>query len=622
MRHLGIAGILCLALSSLLALAAMAATPEQQEKADEIEKQIKDIGKLAIGKKYAEAIPMIADANAKLQQLATEGPAVKSLVEKLYGRLSAAHRVIAKSGNEVPDLTEIDFKARPGKGPGGSTGVSFTKDIAPIFLASCNNCHVANTRGGFNLGTYNKLMKGSEAGTVFSPGRGAGSRLIDTLESGDMPRGGGKLPDETIALITKWIDEGAKFDGKDPDAMIGDGTTPMPMERPRLEVVTASGNEESRFSRDIAPILAEQCIGCHGGRQPSAQLRLETFVSMLAGNNDGLILKPGDSAASLIVKKLKGTAGAQMPLNRSPLSPEQIALFEKWIAEGAKFDGINPSDDVEFVANVYKASVMTHDELKAYRDDLAGKNWRLSNPDVAPDKAETENFLLYGNVGEDRLAEIGKIAEQQIPQVAKLLRAPSGEPLFKGRMTLFAFNRRYDYSEFGQMVEKREIPSDMKGHFKFNVVDAYGCIVPPEASDGSVAGLVGQQVTGAYLQSIGPRMPEWFTQGCSWAAGAKFDRKDPWIKSLDEQVPTILAQSKKPDDFLKNELPPGDTAILNYSYASFLMSKDSQFKGLLNMVRKGADFEQAFQQAYGGTPSQLTGVWVSKLASGGKRRGR
>ena len=96
-------------------------------------------------------------------------------------------------------------------------------------------------------------------------------------------------------------------------------------------------------------------MGCHGGRQPAAQLRLETFTSLLAGNNDGLVLTPGDAAASLIIKKIKGTAGAQMPLNRPPLPPETIALFDKWVAEGAKFDGDNPGDMVDFVANVYKA---------------------------------------------------------------------------------------------------------------------------------------------------------------------------------------------------------------------------------------------------------------------------
>ena len=34
----------------------------------------------------------------------------------------------------------------------------------------------------------------------------------------------------------------------------------------------------------FAPVLAEHCVGCHGGNRPQARLGLDTFANLLAGN--------------------------------------------------------------------------------------------------------------------------------------------------------------------------------------------------------------------------------------------------------------------------------------------------------------------------------------------------
>jgi hypothetical protein len=385
-----------------------------------------------------------------------------------------------------------------------------------------------------------------------------------------------------------------------------------------LTVTQATGSEETKYSRDIASVVAEQCVGCHGGQQPPRQLGLDTFTRFLAGSQDGPILTPGNGAGSLLIRKIKGEAGQRMPLNRPPLSDETIALFEKWVNEGARYDAENPGETTVMVANVYKASQMTHEELAAYRADLAIKNWQLGNPEQAPDRHETDNFLLFGNVGQDRLEEISRIAEQQVPKVARMFKAPPDKPILKGRMTLFVFNKRYDYSEFGQMVERREVPEQWRGHFLYNVVDAYGCVVPPQAEDGSVASLVAQQLAGAYVESVG-RVPDWFSQGTAWAAGARIDPKDPAIKQWNEGVVAILAQSSKADDFLTGALPPEDTAVLNYSFADFLMSNGSKYSALLSALRRNTPFDQALGQVYGGTANQLAALWAAKVATTARR---
>jgi hypothetical protein len=579
-----------------------APTPEQTAKATAAETALKDAGKLILGKKYAEAVPLVEQAQNLLAELEAGSADAKKLAASLEGRLAAAKRLLESNGVKV---------AAPAKpGTPGATGVSFTKEVAPILVGRCNNCHVMQTRGGFNMANFNALMKGSDSGRVVFPGKSDGSRLIEVLDSGDMPRGGGKLSDDQITLIAKWIDQGARFDGRDPSASIATGV-PVPTQAAPLEVAKATGKESVLFSRDIAPVLAENCIGCHGDNQPRARLGLDTFRRLLAGSENGAILTPGKGAESLIVRKLKGQAGDRMPLNRPALSNDVIAKFEKWINEGAKFDGSDPTMNVDVVAKTYRATVMTHKELAAERALVAARNWQLANPDDRPDKSESDYFLVLGNVSEDELAEVLRWAQQQQPKVARLLKAPASGPLVKGRVTFFVFRKRYDYSELGRMVERRELPDNSHGHFRYNIIDAYAGLVMPANGEASLPGLVAEQLAGIYVESLGNgNVPAWFSQGTARAVAASLDAKDPRVQQWDAGVADALRSSTKPDDFLSNGLPPAENAVASYSFCKFLMSNSRGFAALLAGLKEKKEFNEAFLKAYGADPKTLTTAWA------------
>ena len=143
-----------------------------------------------------------------------------------------------------------------------------------------------------------------------------------------------------------------------------------------------------------------------------------------------------------------------MPQGKDPLPDDVIAMFEKWISEGATFDGPDPNMDVTRVAALSKAANATHDESSADRMALALENWDLGMAGAKSEQIETKNFFLVGNVGAATLEDYSKRAEALAPRVASIFGASASEPMIKGRMTLFFFRQRYDYSEFGQMVEK------------------------------------------------------------------------------------------------------------------------------------------------------------------------
>jgi len=96
--------------------------------------------------------------------------------------------------------------------------VSFKEDVMPVFQKKCMNCHNTEDESPSNLylDTYMELMKGdSRHGPVIKAKKGEESTLIMKLRGTasfgkQMPRGKKPLDEETIEMISTWIDQGAK----------------------------------------------------------------------------------------------------------------------------------------------------------------------------------------------------------------------------------------------------------------------------------------------------------------------------------------------------------------------------------------------------------------------------
>lgn len=106
------------------------------------------------------------------------------------------------------------------KGP-----VSFINDVAPLLKENCYACHDSKKKKGkFELTSYDTLRKGGTKDDPIVPGKSKESLLIDVVTMtgpGRMPpkEAGDLLPKEKVAIIAKWIDEGAKLDaGIEPKA--------------------------------------------------------------------------------------------------------------------------------------------------------------------------------------------------------------------------------------------------------------------------------------------------------------------------------------------------------------------------------------------------------------------
>jgi hypothetical protein len=99
-----------------------------------------------------------------------------------------------------------------------------------------------------------------------------------------------------------------------------------------------------RFGRDILPILASNCLGCHG-QDPGnrmAGLRLDTRDGALAARKNGAAIVPGRAEQSLLVARIASSQTNKLmppPYSHKPaLTQAQIERIQQWIREGAEWE--------------------------------------------------------------------------------------------------------------------------------------------------------------------------------------------------------------------------------------------------------------------------------------------
>jgi WD40 repeat protein len=106
------------------------------------------------------------------------------------------------------------------------------------------------------------------------------------------------------------------------------------------------------FKDQVAPILVRRCLGCHNAQEAKSGLNLSTFARLKQGGKTSGpdILAPGDPDASALIESIRPDASPRMPYKQPPLGDSEIATLERWVKDGAKFDG--PSEDTTPIASL------------------------------------------------------------------------------------------------------------------------------------------------------------------------------------------------------------------------------------------------------------------------------
>ena len=88
------------------------------------------------------------------------------------------------------------------------------------------------------------------------------------------------------------------------------------------------------FEKKIRPLLAENCVRCHGAAKQKGGLRLDSKSALHKGGDNGKVVVPGDAAKSLLVKAVRYQDEPRMP-PKSKLPDAAIADLAAWVKMGA-----------------------------------------------------------------------------------------------------------------------------------------------------------------------------------------------------------------------------------------------------------------------------------------------
>lgn len=108
----------------------------------------------------------------------------------------------------------------------------------------------------------------------------------------------------------------------------------------------ARGDGPISFRRQIAPILQEHCVACHGAKKAEGGYRLDSFQLLSQVGESGVapIGHANVDANELLRRMVTSDPSERMPADSEPLGAESIGLIKQWLSEGGKYDGDVPTE--------------------------------------------------------------------------------------------------------------------------------------------------------------------------------------------------------------------------------------------------------------------------------------
>ncbi len=310
--------------------------------------------------------------------------------------------------------------------------------------------------------------------------------------------------------------------------------------------------ETITFNRDIRPILSDNCFFCHGpdAGTREAELRLDTAEGLFGeAGVQGTVL-PGDPAASELIRRIRSSDADELmppPESHKELTPEQIALLERWVAEGADYEGHWAFEPVVVADTAHSSTTEAIDDLVSRRlaeRELPAvgqadrvtllRRLHFDLTGLPPTPAEAEAFLADGSPDAyeqlvDRLLSSPHYGERMAMWWLDLVRyadtvgyhgdQPMSVSPFRDYV-IAAFNSNMPFDQFtieqlaGDLLEEPTTQQQIAaGYNRLGMMSAEGGVQPKEYLAKYIAERV-RNVSGAWLG---------VTLGCAECHDHKFD---------------------------------------------------------------------------------------------------
>ena len=180
--------------------------------------------------------------------------------------------------------------------------VYFFNDIGPLIISSCamSGCHTGNGEAQA-LTTYTKIK------AIVTPGNPTGSKIYRVLTgSGEdrmPPAPRAAFTTAQLALVTKWIQQGAKNNGC---------------------IDNTCDSTVIKYSTTVVPILQSNCTGCHSGSNPSGGIKLDNYTDVKS-----------QTLNNKLIGSIMQSAGYKAMPPSGKLSDCNIRKIKAWVYRGA-----------------------------------------------------------------------------------------------------------------------------------------------------------------------------------------------------------------------------------------------------------------------------------------------
>jgi hypothetical protein len=320
-----------------------------------------------------------------------------------------------------------------------------------------------------------------------------------------------------------------------------------------------AAGERLAFTRDIAPILAGNCLGCHNAQQKRGELNMSTFEGLMTGSKSGPVIVPGQPAESLLVELVEER---KMPRGDRRLTDDAIAKLRRWVQQGALLDaGANPTAGIETLVPSPEQlrrealAQVSEDERDRRLEAKARERWTQAGQKDLPKATPSPAFVLFGDLPDDRAKAALRVLEAQRLDLLRLLGPELAGPLDgPEKVSVYVFREPGAYTEFVRGVERREIELGTEAHARLTGEAPYLAAVDPlrggeepkaarprpgaarkgEEPTGptrSLSGLLAEAL-GAGTVASNAKAPRWAADGVGAWLAARVEPRSPYITSL------------------------------------------------------------------------------------------
>lgn len=363
----------------------------------------------------------------------------------LFGHVTSASLSATEAPSPEPVNTEesaAEPKPEPKPEPKLSP-VSFTRDIAPILADKCLACHKQDrAKGGYRVDTFQALLQpGDSEETPILPGKpDAGlffHRLITDDEDERMPQQDDPLPSRQITLFKRWIQDGAKFDGRDVNqslvSLLPKPKPAAPAKYPQPLPITALAWLQDGKTLAVSGYREVTLWNTEDGTLTRRISGMPERVFALSLHPDGKLLavaggSPGRNGSVVLVDVTSGKTVRELPLNNDTQLAVAFSPNGEFLAYAGAHNVIQvystkewkPLWKVEAHADWVVQLAFSADSkmLASASRDRTAKVFHAGNGEVASTQtghgnpvtsitfaAENHRFFSSANNGEVRLSE-------------------------------------------------------------------------------------------------------------------------------------------------------------------------------------------------------------------------